>query len=118
MKLDSSGRFGIDNEKAVKASYKIALLIAKDKKPHTIASSAFTTSQELANLDSVNGNSPQSGSHLSNLESTKNVETVSRDVTDGDGDFSPDESVYVPEDSDSSSSSCRDNSARKEFCGM
>ncbi|KAK9758538.1 hypothetical protein QE152_g674 [Popillia japonica] len=36
MKLDSSGRFGIDNEKAVKASYKIALLIAKDKKPHTI----------------------------------------------------------------------------------
>ncbi|KAK9696009.1 hypothetical protein QE152_g32173 [Popillia japonica] len=69
-------------------------------------------------LDSANGNSPQSGSHLSNLESTKNVETVSRDVTDGDGDFSPDESVYVPEDSDSSSSSCRDNSARREFCGM
>ncbi|KAK9737934.1 hypothetical protein QE152_g10286 [Popillia japonica] len=68
----------------------------------TAASSAFTTNQELANLDSANGNSPQSGSHLSNLESTKNVETVSSHITDGDGDFSPDESDYVPEDSDSS----------------
>ncbi|KAK9758543.1 hypothetical protein QE152_g671 [Popillia japonica] len=36
MKLDSSGRFGMENETAVEVSYKIALLIAKDKKPHTI----------------------------------------------------------------------------------
>lgn len=39
MKLDSSGSFRMENEKAVEASYKIALLIAKDKKPHTIGES-------------------------------------------------------------------------------
>ncbi|KAK9758539.1 hypothetical protein QE152_g675 [Popillia japonica] len=37
MKLDSSGRFGMENETAVQASYKIFLFIAKDKKPHGIA---------------------------------------------------------------------------------
>lgn len=39
MKLDSTGSFRMENEKAVEASYKIALLIAKDKKPHTIGES-------------------------------------------------------------------------------
>ncbi|XP_075210407.1 N-acetyl-D-glucosamine kinase-like [Lycorma delicatula] len=36
MKLDSTGSFLMENDKAVEASFKIALLIAKDKKPHTI----------------------------------------------------------------------------------
>lgn len=39
MKLDSTGSFRMENEKAVEASYKIAFLIAKDKKPHTIGES-------------------------------------------------------------------------------
>lgn len=39
MKLDSTADFRIGNEKAVEASYKIALLIVKDKKPHTIGES-------------------------------------------------------------------------------
>ncbi|XP_072401099.1 zinc finger BED domain-containing protein 5-like [Diabrotica undecimpunctata] len=39
MKLDSAANFRVKNEKAVEASYKIALLIVKDKKPHTIGES-------------------------------------------------------------------------------
>ena len=39
MKLDSSANFHKEDDKAVEASYKIALLIAKDKKPHTIGES-------------------------------------------------------------------------------
>jgi len=39
MKLDSTGHFAMENEKLMEASYEIALLIAKDKKPHTIGES-------------------------------------------------------------------------------
>ncbi|XP_072378069.1 protein FAM200C-like [Diabrotica undecimpunctata] len=39
MKLDSTANVRVKNEKAVEASYKIALLIVKDKKPHTIGQS-------------------------------------------------------------------------------
>lgn len=39
MELDSRGSFRIVNEKAVKASSEIALLSAKDKKPHKISES-------------------------------------------------------------------------------
>ncbi|XP_072390800.1 protein FAM200C-like [Diabrotica undecimpunctata] len=39
MKLDSTANFRVKNEKAVETSYKIALLIVKDKKPHTIGES-------------------------------------------------------------------------------
>lgn len=36
MKLDSTGTFQQENEKVIEASYEVSLLIAKDKKPHTI----------------------------------------------------------------------------------
>ncbi|XP_072380493.1 protein FAM200C-like [Diabrotica undecimpunctata] len=36
MKLNSTANFRVENKEAVEASYKIALLIVKDKKPHTI----------------------------------------------------------------------------------
>lgn len=39
MKFDSTGHFAMENEKLMGASYEIALLIAKDKKPHTTGES-------------------------------------------------------------------------------
>jgi zinc finger BED domain-containing protein 5/7/8/9 len=39
MKLDSTCHFAMENDKLMEASYEIALLIAKDKKPHTIGES-------------------------------------------------------------------------------
>jgi hypothetical protein len=35
MKLDNTGTFHEESAKAVKASYEVALLIAKGNKPHT-----------------------------------------------------------------------------------
>lgn len=39
MKHDSTGHFAMENEKLMEASYEIALLIAKDKTPHTVGES-------------------------------------------------------------------------------
>ncbi|XP_056639430.1 zinc finger BED domain-containing protein 5-like [Diorhabda sublineata] len=43
MKLDATGSFRLNNDKAVEASYMIALLIAKDKKLYTIDIKRFLT---------------------------------------------------------------------------
>ncbi|XP_008189561.1 SCAN domain-containing protein 3-like, partial [Acyrthosiphon pisum] len=57
MKLDSTGHFARENEKLMEASYEIALLIAKDKKPHTIGESLvkpclFTACKTILNEES------------------------------------------------------------------
>jgi len=57
MKLDSTGHFAIENDKLMEASYEIVLLIAKDKKSHTIGQSLvkprlFTACKTVLNEES------------------------------------------------------------------